>query len=103
MKKRYLKKWVEYILLTIQFMLILIIGGECDNLSVFIISKLIALVLLFLNKELLLLLELIDYNKICKKYFRSSYEIDLYYKRLKKFNKIAIIDDSRKYYFPDYE
>ena len=47
MKKRYLKKWVEYILLTIQFMLILIIGGESDNLSVFTISKLIALTLLF--------------------------------------------------------
>ena len=54
MKKRYLKKWVEYILLTIQFMLILIIGGESDNLSVFIISKLIALVLLFLNHLILL-------------------------------------------------
>ena len=35
MKKIYLKKWVEYILLTIQFMLILIIGGESDNLSIF--------------------------------------------------------------------
>ena len=54
MKKRYLKKWVEYVLLTIQFMLILIIGGESDNLSVFIISKLIALVLLFLNHLILL-------------------------------------------------
>ena len=53
MKKRYLKKWVEYILLTIQFMLILIIGGESENLSVFIISKLIALVLLFLNHIIL--------------------------------------------------
>ena len=59
MKKRYLKKWVEYILLTIQFMLILIIGGESDNLSVFIISKLIALVLLFLNH-----LILVKYTKL---------------------------------------
>ena len=61
MKKRYLKKWVEYILLTIQFMLILIIGGESDNLSVFIISKLIALVLLFLNH-----LILVKYTKLYK-------------------------------------
>ena len=53
MKKRYLKKWVEYILLTIQFMLILIIGGESDNLSVFTISKIIALTLLFLNHLIL--------------------------------------------------
>lgn len=59
MKKRYLKKWVEYVLLTIQFMLILIIGGESDNLSVFIISKLIALVLLFLNH-----LILVKYTKL---------------------------------------
>ena len=61
MKKRYLKKWVEYILLTIQFMLILIIGGESDNLSVFIISKLIAFVLLFLNH-----LILVKYTKLYK-------------------------------------
>ena len=59
MKKRYLKKWLEYILLTIQFMLILIIGGESDNLSVFTISKLIALTLLFLNH-----LILVKYTKL---------------------------------------
>ena len=59
MKKRYFKKWVEYILLTIQFMLILIIGGESDNLSVFTISKLIALTLLFLNH-----LILVKYTKL---------------------------------------
>ena len=61
MKKRYLKKWVEYILLTIQFMLILIIGGESDNLSIFTISKLIALTLLFLNH-----LILVKYTKLYK-------------------------------------
>ena len=59
MKKRYLKKWVEYILLTVQFMLILIIGGESDNLSIFTISKLIALTLLFLNH-----LILVKYTKL---------------------------------------
>ena len=59
MKKRYLKKWVKYILLTIQFMLILIIGGESDNLSIFTISKLIALTLLFLNH-----LILVKYTKL---------------------------------------
>ena len=59
MKNRYLKKWVEYILLTIQFMLILIIGGESDNLSIFTISKLIALTLLFLNH-----LILVKYTKL---------------------------------------
>lgn len=59
MKKIYLKKWLEYILLTIQFMLILIIGGESDNLSIFTISKLIALTLLFLNH-----LILVKYTKL---------------------------------------
>ena len=59
MKKRYLKNWVEYVLLTIQFMLILIIGGESDNLSIFTISKLIALTLLFLNH-----LILVKYTKL---------------------------------------
>ena len=59
MKKRYLKKWIEYVLLTIQFMLILIIGGESDNLSIFTVSKLIALTLLFLNH-----LILVKYTKL---------------------------------------
>ena len=56
-----------------------------------------------MEKELWLLLELIGYNKIWKKYFNSSYEMDLYCKKLQFSTKIAIIDDSRKYYFPDYE
>lgn len=59
MKKRYLKKWVEYILLTIQFMLILILGAESDNFIIFLISKLIALTLLFLNH-----LILVKYTKL---------------------------------------
>ena len=58
-KKVIFKKWVEYILLSIQFMLILIIGGESDNLSIFTISKLIALTLLFLNH-----LILVKYTKL---------------------------------------
>ena len=56
-----------------------------------------------MEKELWLLLELIGYNKIWKKYFNSTYEMDLYYKKLQFSTKVAIIDDSRKYYFPDYE
>ena len=56
-----------------------------------------------MDKELWLLLELIGYNKIWKKYFNSTYEMDLYYKKLQFSTKVAIIDDSRKYYFPDYE
>ena len=40
-------------------MLILIIGGESDNLSIFTLSKLIALALLFLNH-----LILVKYTKL---------------------------------------
>lgn len=60
MKKRVvLKKWVEYILLTIQFMLILILGAESDNFMIFLISKLIALVIFFVNH-----LILVKYTKL---------------------------------------
>lgn len=58
-KKVVLKKWVEYILLTIQFMLILIIGAESDNFIIFLISKLIALVIFFVNH-----LILVKYTKL---------------------------------------
>lgn len=58
-KKVVLKKWVEYILLTIQFMLILILGAESDNFIIFLISKLIALVIFFVNH-----LILVKYTKL---------------------------------------
>ena len=43
MKKVYLKRWVEVVLIIIQFLLVMIMAGDCDNLKVFIISKVIAL------------------------------------------------------------
>lgn len=50
MKKSFiLKKWVENILLMIQFMLILILGAESDNIIVFIGSKVIAILLFYMN------------------------------------------------------
>lgn len=58
-KKVILKKWVEYILLTIQFMLILILGAESDNFIIFLISKLITLVLFIVNH-----LILVKYTKL---------------------------------------
>lgn len=60
-KKVVLKKWVEYVLLTIQFMLILILGAESDNFIIFLISKLIALVIFFVNH-----LILVKYTKLCE-------------------------------------
>lgn len=49
MKKRYLKKWVEYSIIFIQFILIMILGADSDNLNVFIISKIIALLLFYID------------------------------------------------------
>ena len=50
MKKSFiLKKWVENILLMIQFMLILILGAESDNTIVFIGSKVIVILLFYMN------------------------------------------------------
>ena len=53
MKKRYLKKWVEYSIISIQFILIMILGGESENLNVFIISKIIAILIFYINHLIL--------------------------------------------------
>lgn len=44
MKKRYLKRWVEFVLIGIIFLAMLVLGGESD--SFFIISKVIALAIM---------------------------------------------------------
>lgn len=54
MKKRYLKRWVEYLIVTVQLILFMIMGAESDNLKVFIFSKIIALILFYLNSLILL-------------------------------------------------
>lgn len=53
MKKRYLKKWVEYSIITIQFILIMILSAESDNFNVFIISKIVALLIFYINHLIL--------------------------------------------------
>lgn len=54
MKKRVvLKKWLEYFIIFIQFIMILILGADCDNFIIFLISKLIALVIFFVNHLIL--------------------------------------------------
>lgn len=53
MKKRYLKKWVEYSIIFIQFILIMILSADSDNLNVFIISKIIALLIFYINHLIL--------------------------------------------------
>ena len=54
MKKRYLKKWVEYSIIFIQFILIMILSADSDNLNVFIISKIIALLIFYINHLILI-------------------------------------------------
>lgn len=53
MKKRYLKKWVEYGIIIIQFILIMILSADSDNINVFIISKIIVLLILYINHLIL--------------------------------------------------
>lgn len=53
MKKRYLKTWVEYSIICIQFLLFLILCSECNNFKIFVISKIIALTIFYINHVIL--------------------------------------------------
>lgn len=58
MKKMHLKKkWVNLILI-IQFILFLFLGSETENLNLFIFSKIIIMILMYLNH-----LILVNYSK----------------------------------------
>lgn len=51
--KRYLKRWVEVVIIFIQVILFMVLGGECEDLKVFIISKLVAVTLFIINSMIL--------------------------------------------------
>lgn len=53
MKKRILKKWVEYLLVILTFISILILGAECNNIIIFIGSKFIALIIGLVSTSIL--------------------------------------------------
>lgn len=53
MKKLVFKKWVDYLMVVIQFILFLILAGEVDNMKVFVISKLIAMIIFIFNHMLM--------------------------------------------------
>lgn len=53
MKRIVLKKWVEVVIIFIQVLLIMIMASESDDLKVFVISKLIALVIFVINSLIL--------------------------------------------------
>ena len=48
-RKEYLKKWVEVVIVFIQVILFMTLAGDCDNIKTFIISKLIILILIYVN------------------------------------------------------
>ena len=48
-RKEYLKKWVEGVIIFIQVILFITLAGDCDNIKTFIISKLIILILIYIN------------------------------------------------------
>lgn len=53
MKKRYLKGWVEYLLISIQCLLVMLLGSETEDLKLFIISKIIFMIVLLINHLIL--------------------------------------------------
>lgn len=53
MKRVVLKKWVEVVIIFMQVILFMILGSESDDLKIFIISKLIALILFSINSIIL--------------------------------------------------
>lgn len=59
MKKRYLKGWVEYLLMTIQCLLIMLLSSETEDLKLFIISKIIFMIVFLINH-----LILVKYTKL---------------------------------------
>lgn len=51
--KEYLKKWVEVVIVFIQAILFMTLAGECDDLKIFIVSKIIALIIFVINSKIL--------------------------------------------------
>lgn len=58
-KRKYLKRWLDYLIIFMQMILILLMAGEVDNLALFFISKLVFLGLFIINH-----LILVKYSKI---------------------------------------
>lgn len=53
MKKFYLKKWVECLIVTIQFILFIVLCADSDNFTIFVVSKIIGLILIYINHLIL--------------------------------------------------
>lgn len=53
-KRRKLRNWIKYTLVGICFISILVMGGDSDNLTVFMLTHFIALVVFLLSAYILL-------------------------------------------------
>lgn len=47
MKRLVFKNWVSWLLTSIMGLAFILLGGECENMSIFIISKVIAMVIIY--------------------------------------------------------
>lgn len=53
MKRRVLKDWIEKLIISIQFIFLMLLAGECESTSLFIISKTILLSVFLINHLIL--------------------------------------------------
>lgn len=52
MKRLVLKNWVSYLLVGIMVIAFISLGGECEDMSIFVISKVIAMVVMYVCYKL---------------------------------------------------
>lgn len=49
MKKFYLKKWITNLILMMQMLLFIMLGSDCENTILFITSKIVILLIMYMN------------------------------------------------------
>jgi len=54
MKKFRLRKWVEYLLVVVAFLSLCVMGSECDDMMIFIVSHLIATLIFVVSSSILI-------------------------------------------------
>lgn len=52
MKRLVLKNWVSWLLMGIMVLAFILLGGECEDMSIFVISKVIAMVVMYVCYKL---------------------------------------------------
>lgn len=49
MKRIYLRQWLTNLIVMIQMLLFIILGSDCESTSLFIISKIVILLIMYMN------------------------------------------------------